>query len=69
MKVGLHQGSALSSLLFVIIMDMLAEEARTKPPWAMLFVDNFGARERNGRGRRGRTGNIENRYREQGVEK
>ena len=28
-KVGLHQGSALSPLLFILIMDMLAEEART----------------------------------------
>ena len=37
-KVGLHQGSALSTLLFIIIMDVLAEEARTKPPWAMLFA-------------------------------
>ena len=40
MKVGLHQGSALSPLLFIIMMDVLAEEARTKPPWAMLFADN-----------------------------
>ena len=31
MKVGLHQGSALSPLLFIIIMDVLAAEARTKP--------------------------------------
>ena len=40
-KVGLHQGSALSPLLFVIIMDVLADEARTKPPWAMLFADDL----------------------------
>ena len=33
LKVGLHQGSALSRFLFIIIMDVLAEEARTKPPW------------------------------------
>ena len=38
---GLHQGSALSPLLFIIIMDVLAEEARTKPPWAMLFADDL----------------------------
>ena len=40
-KVGLHQGSALSQLLFIIIMDVLAEEARPKPPWAMLFADDL----------------------------
>ena len=30
MKVGLRRGSALSTLLFMIIMDVLAEEASTK---------------------------------------
>ena len=40
-KVGLHQGSALSPLLFVIIMNVLAEEAKTKPPWALLFADDL----------------------------
>ena len=39
-KVGLHQGSALSPLLFIIIMYVLAEEASTKPLWAMLFADD-----------------------------
>ena len=39
MKVGLQQGSAPSPLLFIIIMDVFAEEARTKPLWAMLFAD------------------------------
>ena len=38
MKVGLHQGSAL---LFIIIMDVLGENSRTKPPWAMLFADDL----------------------------
>ena len=41
LKVGLHQGSALSLLLFIIIMDVLTEEAGTKPPWAMLFADDL----------------------------
>ena len=40
-KVGLHQGSALSPLLSIIIMDVLADEARTKPPWAILFADDL----------------------------
>ena len=37
-KVGLHQGSAISPLLFIIIMDLLASEIDTEPPWAMLFA-------------------------------
>ena len=41
MKVGLHQGSALSPSLIIIIMDVLAEEARNTPPWAMLFADDL----------------------------
>ena len=41
MKVGLHQGSAISPLLFIITMDVLAKEARTNPPWAMLFADDL----------------------------
>ena len=40
-KVGLHQGSAQSPFLFILIMDAFAEEARTKPPWAILFADDF----------------------------
>ena len=40
-KVGLHQGSAISPLLFVIIMDVLASEIDKEPPWAMLFADDL----------------------------
>ena len=40
-NMGLHQGSALSPLLFIITIDVLAEEARTKPFWAMLFADDL----------------------------
>ena len=39
-KLGLHQGSAISPLLF-IIMDMLSSEIDTEPPWAMLFEDDL----------------------------
>ena len=40
-KVGLHQGSALSPFLFAVIMDRLTDEVRRKPPWTMLFADEI----------------------------
>ena len=40
-KVGLHQGSAISPLLFIIIMDVLD----TEPPWNMLFAKDLVLRE------------------------
>ena len=36
-RVGLHQGSALSPFLFAIIMDVLTKDVRT---WDMMFVDD-----------------------------
>jgi len=38
-KVGVHQGSALSPFLFTIMMDTITEELREKPPWSMLYAD------------------------------
>ena len=40
-KVGLHQGSALSLFLFAVIMDRLMDEVRREPPWMMLFSDDI----------------------------
>ena len=39
--VGLHQGSALSPILFIIIMDVLTENIEKDPPWAMMFADDL----------------------------
>ena len=39
-KVGLHQGSALSPFLFAIIMDMLTKDVRKDAPWDMMFADD-----------------------------
>ena len=40
-KVGLHQGSALSPFLFAVIMDRLTDEVKREPPWTMLFADRI----------------------------
>ena len=40
-EVGVHQGSALSALLFVIIIDVIKEEIEEGTPWAMLFADDL----------------------------
>ena len=40
-KIGLHQGAALSPFLFAVIMERLADEVRTEPPRTMLFADDI----------------------------
>ena len=41
-KVGLHQGSALSPLLFITVMDVISKEVvGREPPHAMLFADDL----------------------------
>ena len=40
-KVGLHQGSALSPFLFAVITDRLTDEVRGEPPRTMLFAEDI----------------------------
>jgi len=37
--VGMHQGSALSPLLFVIVMEAISREFRVALPWELLYAD------------------------------
>ena len=40
-KVALHQGSVLSSLLFVIVMEMISRELRAGLPLELLYADDL----------------------------
>jgi len=40
-KVGLHQGSVLSPLLFVIVMEMISGELQAGLPLELLYADNL----------------------------
>ena len=41
MKVGVHQGSVLSSLLFIIVLEALSREFRAGVPWEDLYADDL----------------------------
>ena len=40
-KVGLHQGLAVSPFLFAVIRDRLMHEVRREPLWTVLFADDI----------------------------
>jgi len=40
-NVGMHQGSALSPLLFVIVMEAISREVRVVLTWELLYADDM----------------------------
>ena len=40
-KVGVHQGSVLSPLLFIMVLEALSREFRTGVPWELLYADDL----------------------------
>ena len=40
-RVGVHQGSCLSPLLFIIVMEAVSEMVRRDVPWDMLYADDL----------------------------
>ena len=40
-RVGVHQGSVLSPLLFIIVLEALSQEFRTGCPWELLYADDL----------------------------
>ncbi|VDP45940.1 unnamed protein product [Heligmosomoides polygyrus] len=39
-SVGVHQGSALSPVLFVIVMDAITRDLQRTAPWTLLYADD-----------------------------
>ena len=40
-KVGVHQGSVLSPLLFIIVLEALSKEFRVGLPWELFYADDL----------------------------
>ena len=39
--VGVHQGSVLSPLLFILVLEALSRQFRTGVPWELLYADDL----------------------------
>ena len=40
-NIGMHQGSVLSPLLFILVLEALSREFRTGVPWELLYADDL----------------------------
>ena len=40
-QVGVHQGSVLSPLLFIVVMEEAPKECRVGDPWELLYADDL----------------------------
>ena len=40
-SVGVHQGSVLSPLLFIIVLEALSRDFRVDLPWELLYADDL----------------------------
>ena len=40
-KVGVHQGSVLSCLIFIIVLETISKEFRTGCPWDLFYADDL----------------------------
>ena len=40
LKIGLHQGSALSPYIFALVMDIVTRDIQWEIPWCMIFADD-----------------------------
>ena len=47
-KIGVHQGSVLSPLLFVIVLEALSCEFHTGTPWELLYADDLVLKQKKG---------------------